>query len=296
MTASVLVPITITDTMLTSSTVAENEFPEWDSFTEYNIGDKVLSTATHRVYESLIDFNIGIDPTDINNQVGLGGYWLDFSATNRWGMFDTSSSSPTTATTTFTVVLAAGSFTGLYLGGMETNTTSGTVTITIKSAPGGATLYSSGAQPINPSTSSFTVNNLTSSATSETTLVFSTTAGKTISCGMLALGSITNLGQCLYGAKLKPKTYSYIDIDAFGNNTIVKRKSSTDMQCTVSVPIATANAVALAIQNVLATPAVWIASEVGNYSALTVFGLGSGEISYDQPDFAYLSLTVQGLV
>ena len=46
-------PITVTEGMIVSYTLPETDYPAWSSSTVYSIGDRVIDTTTHRVYESL---------------------------------------------------------------------------------------------------------------------------------------------------------------------------------------------------------------------------------------------------
>lgn len=79
----VIVPITLTDSILTASNVAENDHGIWDVGTNYNAGDYVISTATHRVFLSVAGANLGNDP-DADD----GTNWTFIGATNRWKAFD----------------------------------------------------------------------------------------------------------------------------------------------------------------------------------------------------------------
>jgi len=79
---SLLHPVNITPAMLTSTNIAEAEFPQWSNVATYALGDRVLKTSTHRVYESAIAGNTGNDPEN------LTGQWIDVGPTRRWAMFD----------------------------------------------------------------------------------------------------------------------------------------------------------------------------------------------------------------
>ncbi|WP_285303354.1 hypothetical protein, partial [Klebsiella pneumoniae] len=78
----VIPPLSITDSILTSSNVAETDYATWSSGTTYNIGDRVryVSTNIHKVYESLRVTNLNHDPT---TDTSSPPYWIEVSATNR---------------------------------------------------------------------------------------------------------------------------------------------------------------------------------------------------------------------
>lgn len=80
---NMIAPMPVGDAELVASNIAEEDHPEWAAGTAYAKGDRVISTLTHRIYESVRDANQGHDPV-----VDDGSNWLDISATNRWRAFD----------------------------------------------------------------------------------------------------------------------------------------------------------------------------------------------------------------
>lgn len=306
-TLSVLVPITITDAMLTSSTATEPSATEtaWNAATNYTVGTRVYRATTHRVYENLV---AGIDAT--LPELATAGYlttprWLDYSPTNRWAMFDNQVSTQTSQATPLTVVLQPGQFNSLYLGAIDADS----VSVTVKDAPGGNTVFSysgtlEGSAPddyyeyffdrFKPKTD-LILSGIDEYISASLTISLTKTSG-TILCGILSVGDLRPLGQTQYGAKAKPKTYSYIGIDDFGNNTIVRRKSAKDMSATAWLALSEANSVLDTITALLDVPCVWIASDADEYQGLRPFGLGSAEVSFDYPQDCLLSLEVKGLI
>jgi len=81
MTARMTPPITVTDAILTSSTVPENDHPVWDVSTTYDLADNVIKN--HKIYESVQGSNLGNDP-----ETDDGTWWTEGLATNRWKVFD----------------------------------------------------------------------------------------------------------------------------------------------------------------------------------------------------------------
>jgi hypothetical protein len=81
-------PIEITDSILHSTTAADESVAAWDSSTTYSKGD-VVAVDT-RKYESLIDSNADNYPPDWTVvEVGEDdAKWLDLGAINPWAMFD----------------------------------------------------------------------------------------------------------------------------------------------------------------------------------------------------------------
>lgn len=103
----ILRPYDISDTQLVSSNVTEDDYPEWDVSTAYDLGERVIVISHggspevfyHNVYESLIagtGTNTGNDPTaDLQWPEGTPVNWILVSKTNRWKMFDNQNSSQT---------------------------------------------------------------------------------------------------------------------------------------------------------------------------------------------------------
>ena len=86
---SVVQPVQLTDAMLISTDVAENDHPQWASGTTYAVGDRVILVSTHKIYESLQDANTGNDPRTALT------FWIEVGPTNRWAAFDSSVSTKT---------------------------------------------------------------------------------------------------------------------------------------------------------------------------------------------------------
>jgi len=97
-----LQPIAITEAVLTSSSVSEDDAIEWTAAGGYALGQRVIRRATHRVWESLLERNVGHDPAITT------GAWLDVGPTNRWAMFDQALGSVTTDEAPIVVTLRPG--------------------------------------------------------------------------------------------------------------------------------------------------------------------------------------------
>ncbi|MHB8808969.1 MAG: hypothetical protein ACYC9M_03010 [Desulfobulbaceae bacterium] len=70
------------DMTLTYTNVPNNTEPEYAAGTTYAVGNTVQISGLHRVYESLVDSNLGNYPPDNPAK------WLDLGATNAWKMLD----------------------------------------------------------------------------------------------------------------------------------------------------------------------------------------------------------------
>lgn len=308
----ILVPITLTDAMLSSSTIAEPDAGEtaWNAATSYTVGQRCIRTATHRVYENLI---AGVNATAPEDALtGATPRWLDYGPTNRWSAFDGIVNTPSTATTTFTYVLLPGFFNAIAFYGLD----GATITVSIKDAPSGSVFYSyTGSLLESPidyydyyfgalrPLSKLVLKDIGIYANPELTITVTATAGVTVSAGMIALGDLRSIvspdaafGGTQAGASAEPITYSYIKTDDFGRTTIKRRHSATGMRATVVLQRSDADAALATVQDVLDVPAAWIAADAPGFAGLNVFGLGSGSLVYEGPTYATLSLTVKGFI
>ena len=304
---SALVPLSITDAMLTSSTIAEPAAGEtaWVSAGTYALGDLRIRATTHRVYRCVLAHTgrTALPEVDLV-------YWLDVYATQKWSMFDAYASTQSSIATPLTVVLKPGFFNAFAMLGLD----GATATITYKDATGGATVYSSVISltedpldwydyafgVIKPKTK-VTIDDLTPYPDPELTISITATSG-TVKCGMLAIGDMRNLldsaefGGTQYGATAEPITYSYIKTDEYGNTVIKKRSTATDMKIRIVLPKANSDFALATVQSLLDVPAVWVASDQSGYAGLTVFGLASGSLSYESFTYDTFSINVKGMI
>jgi hypothetical protein len=100
---NIIRPSTITADKLHSSTVPETDYAEYAAGTTYADGDKVIVAASHKIYESLQDGNVGHAVTDT-------AWWLDCGYTNRWKSFDQKVTSQSSQASEMTWVFELGTY------------------------------------------------------------------------------------------------------------------------------------------------------------------------------------------
>lgn len=97
----VIIPYQITEAMMLSSNVVEDDYPAWNAATTYSTDTRVI--RNHRIYR-WVAASTGQDPeTDISNT-----YWLDIGATNRWRAFDSRLGSATSRAETIEYTVRLG--------------------------------------------------------------------------------------------------------------------------------------------------------------------------------------------
>lgn len=302
---SVLVPIEIVDSILVSSSAAETDYAPWNGATTYATDQYCISTVTHRIYKSMKDGNVGKDPTDIANRTGTTVWWQDVGPTNKWAMFDGEVSTQTVVASPLTVVLRPGFFNAFYMGAIDAEQ----IDCVVTDAPGGNVIWSfsgalEGSAPADyyeywftafkPMTD-FLANGIDQYNDAELSVTLSKASG-TVKVGVLSVGDLRPLGNTQYGAKAKPKTYSYIKVDEFGKTKIVRRKAAKDLSLTAWIKTEEANSVVDTLTEVLDVPCVWIGHSLPEYAGLRAFGLGRGEVSYDKPKDCLLTIDVEGMI
>jgi hypothetical protein len=302
---NILMPLTITDAMLTSSTLAEPAASEtaWVSAGTYVAGDKRIRTSTHRVYNCILGHTgrTALPEADTT-------YWEDYDPTSKWAPFDSYVSTPASLASPLTYVLLPGFFDAISMYGL-----SGTgVTITHKATAGGTVLetrtISLYAESLGLYEYLFGVKSPKSKIVetdfeirpaSEVTITVTGTA--TVAMGMCNIGTYRSLvsdwGGTQYGASVEPVTTSRVSTDSTTGKVTIKRgNAATGLRASVALPLADANYALQSVQEVLDVPVSWIATSATGYEGLNVFGLGSANLSYAGPDLVQLNINVKGMI
>lgn len=294
-------PVAITDAMLISSTRAENDYTAWASGATYALAARVISTTTHRIYESVQAGNLNHNPTTDD-----GSWWIDVGPTNRWAMFDQTVGTVTAQATPLTVVLAPGAVTALALLDIE----GADVTVTMTDTPGGTVVYSHTAALIEDDppvvdwwtyyTSEFAqrasviLDGLPYYATCRLTVAI--TAVATARCGTLAAGRSVTIGKTLAKPKIGITDYSRKETDEWGVTSVVQRAYARRIDVDVLLDSVLVDSVALALAQVRATPVVWIGDNLGHYDSMMIYGwVRDWDIVIAGPVISEARLTIEGL-
>ena len=309
----ILVPKTLLDSMLSSSSIAEPDVAMgeviWNAATSYIVGQLVILVATHRVYQCLI---AGVNATSPHlSLTGTTPRWQDIGPTNRWAAYDGEISTASTQVSSVQWVLRPGIITAICCYGLQ----GGGINISYKDAPGGTVVRNFDQALYLPPVDFWDYRfggvrqrtkalcaDLTPYVDAEVTITVTADGGGTAKVGMIAFGDLRTLvgqenrGGTQYDASVKPISSSYVAFDAFKKLTIKRRPSTTDMQISVVMPIEDANPALSTMQEVLDVPVAIIGSDFDDYSGLNVFGLTSSSLSYPGPKRAQLNIDVIGLI
>lgn len=306
---SILVPLTLSDAMVTACSIAEPDTTTgevaWVSGMTYTAGQEVIRAETHRVYRRETNGVSTVAPElDTAN-------WTDIRPTNKWAAFDGEISTQSTDTTELSWTLRTGFFNAVSLYNLEGEE----VQLVVKDTPGGTVIFDSTEDLIEPvpdwyewffspivSASKLLFKDIVPYADAEMTLTVRSSTGLPVKCGMAAIGDLRPLlgsaewGGTLGGAKAEPKSFSYIKTELDGTTRIVKRRSATDNSFSVALPRDVADYALSCVQEVLDVPCAVIGTATPGFQGLNTFGLASGSLSYDSFGTATLTINVKGLV
>jgi hypothetical protein len=269
-TLQLIQPITVTDAVLASSTVPENDAIEWSSTATYALGARVMRATTHRLYENLTAANVGNDPA------GVSGQWLDIGPTKRWAMFDEALGTSTASVNSIQVVLNADAANAVAL-----------LDVVATSVRVRATGYD---RTTDAGAGAITFLDLPANAGTVTVTIAGTGP---VSVGTLLIGSVTTLGLTEASPTAGITDFSRKDVDQFGEVTIVERAWAKRMTARALIRTDAVDMVANRITAVRAQPSLWIGQT--GLDSLTVYGFFK-DFSIELGDtVSKLSLSIEGL-
>lgn len=299
----VIPPITVTDAMLTSSTVPETDYTAWSSGTTYAAEAyvRVVSANYHKVFQSVQNSNQNHDPVTDD-----GTWWVEIGPTNRWKMFDLLRSTGTAATSVITVVITPGQrVDSIGLVGLV-----GT-DVAIGETVGGGGVYSYSASLNTRPTStwyeyffgafSFKTAlvrvDLPPISTAVITVTVVNSGGGAVEIGGVVLGMSVYLGATQYDATSDALNFSTVTRDFAGNATMVQRrtvpKTNQRVVCTKdNVPKV------IAVRTSLdAVPALWSGIDDADHAyfePLLILGFYRAfPVAIDGPEHATINLELE---
>ncbi|KQM56702.1 hypothetical protein ASE69_03555 [Sphingomonas sp. Leaf208] len=263
-------PVTIDGAALANSSVTEDDYPEWAASATYATGTRVVKAATHRVYESAANANVGNDPA------GVSGKWLDVGPTNRWAMFDQALGSVTSAADTITVALdvtGADAVALLDVTGAAVRVQADGYDRTTDVAAGAITFLD---LPL---------------VTGRVTVTIAGTVQ--VSVGTLLIGRLRSLGITEASPTAGITDFSRKVVDDFGDVTVVQRAWSKRMAAKALIRTDAVDVVANRLAAVRARPSLWIGR--AGLDSLTVYGFFKDFSIEVGVNVSKLSLTIEGL-
>lgn len=296
----VVPPLTITDAILTSTSVAESE-PVYASGTTYAAGDQVRGNTTdtaHTVFRSLQASNSGHALTDT-------AWWEEVGPTNRWKMFDLLRNTGTVAASPMTIVLTPGQrVNSLALVGLEADAYS------ISVIRDGQTVYTRSGSLLRRNTVTWSDYFFGAFVFQENVALFDlppyvdaeihielTRSNGDITCGGLIVGTSVYLGEVELNPEDDAINFSQIERDDFGEAALIPRRSIPKTTQVVWCDKANVNKVRAARESLNAVPALWSGLDDatdGYFEALLIVGIYRRfTINLAHPSLAQISLELE---
>jgi len=262
----VIKPITITDSMLSYSSVTEPGAGEtaYNAGTNYGLGAtcSVIATDSHKTYESLIAGNLGNTPADNPDKWEYTGY------TNRWRVFDETRNLQTSSASPLVITLEPGeTISAFALIGMD-NIESVTVSMTQDAIEYYTYTEDLVTREVLDWYDFFYADFVTRPATARfdlpalhdplITFTFTTSSGN-CEVGRIAIGKHTDIGIFkLDGASMPTINYSVVDRDEFGNAVLTPRVDIPTLKGQLSIEANNLNKVRKVFKDLNGRAAVWV--------------------------------------
>ena len=303
----VIIPTLITDAMLVSSGVPENDYAVWSGATAYIVGQRCILISTHKIYECLTN-NTNASP-DLNVN-GTTPKWLEISATNRWKSFDNKLGDQTSHSSIIQYEISPGMVTSIALFNLDATT----VNITMRYG-GSTVVYSqTGVELISTQNIIDGFSYFFNRIIYKTELAFLDLppfAGTitidiiknsgVAKVGEIVVGMTQQLGLTQYSPIISIMDYSRKDVDTFGNYIILQRAYSSRLSCDMWIPSEIVDEIKRILVLYRATPIVWIGAEnpddmTSMYASMMIYGFyKSFNIVISNFNSSACSLEIEGL-
>lgn len=294
----IIEPVPVDDTNFVSSTVPENDFPEFDPATTYNLGDRVIvTTGYHLVYESLENNNLGKFPPD--NPLS----WVEVGPTNRWALFDQSGGTVTTGNSPLEFSVTGDRATSLGLFELQANSVRVRAFNAIEGTYYDKTYILEDKAIVEDwfayffakidQQSELIVTDIP--PVSDSTYTITLESGGEVKVGTFVMGQFETFGFAEYGVRVGIIDYSRKEVDQFGRATFVQRGFAKRMDVTIWLDRSATDAVQRRLAQLRATPVIWVGANE-QYESMTVYGIYrdfSVDIAY--PTKSLCTLQIEGL-
>ena len=303
---SIVEPVTISNGMVTSSNIPENDYSAWvggSPATTYALGDRVILTSTHKIYESLQNSNTNHNPETET------AWWIEVSPTNKWKAFDTSSTTQTLASGISPPVITYDFELGQAVNCVAFLNVTGCNTIeVIMDDPVYGIVYDETISLARIPLSSdwwawffgqkreknqYVALDLPSYPNATITVTLDGTP--TLGVGIIMFGQQQSFSLGMqYGARLGIQDYSRKETNDFGDTVFVVRAFAKRATYDVFLENEELDSFQNYLSNIRATPCLWVGSN--EFEATTIFGFYKNfDILLNYPNHSECSLDIEGL-
>jgi len=292
-----------TDFALTSTNVADSQYPVWDASTSYSAGDIIYLTDNHCEYKALTD-NSGKYPAESPTD------WEWLGTTNRWRMFDQYLNTATENNGNIDFKITAYSTEAFYLANIEATN----LTIEVTDNKTGEIIESENVNlMLDPADwldyfyGDWYLYNKDSFVYFRKTLVEDVTyhividnRDKTAKAGIFIVGSFKDIGVSLTNANLSALDYSIVETDSNTGITFLQQGNyAKTLDLDVLTNTGGLDVVYRVLTGIRGKPMVFVADNRDNesLSSLAVFGyLKKFEAVLKTRRETLLTLNLQGLI
>jgi hypothetical protein len=301
-----LMPLSITDAMLLSSSVPENDYPVWSPIVNYSVGNRVIRPTTHCCYECLTAGVSSAFPE--NSTSGTSPRWFDLGPTNRWAKFDSMVNTKSIVDTgVITESFAFGAINGLVF--LEIDADS----IEVEMVRDSTTVYSRKNSLKGYRITTWYEFFFTRREGRDTDLaiidipkysdgIITVTITKSlgpVECGGLVPGNTTDLGKTQKrGFSLGIKDFSIKDTDTFGRTKLLERNFAKKMQGVTKFTHNNAEKIFKYLAKNRAKLGVWLPEDSSGFSHTYVYGFCTDFriIEEEAPVAGILNFEVEGVI
>lgn len=296
-------PVPVTDAMLVSTNVAETDYPAWNSGATYALGDRVILTSTHKIYESIQSGNTNKNPASERL------WWVEVGPTNRWKAFDTSNTTQTVtdggSPPTIAYTLRPGQAINALAVLNVTNCTELHVQVV---NPGKGNVYDKKidftALPLSSTwwdwffgqrrapTQSVMLD-LPAFPSADLKLTF--IGGAELAVGVIMFGQQQRYGLGIrYGARVGIQDYSRKETNEFGDTTLIRRAFAKRARFDMLIERGEVDPLQNCLAGIRAVPCLWVGTN--EYEATVVYGFYRNfDILISYPEHADCELEIEGL-
>lgn len=297
---TLVLPVTVDAVALADTNVAEAE-AAWSGVTTYASGNVVRRTVgnVHRRYSSLQNTNLNRVPEFEPD------WWLDEGPTNRWAMFDDTTTTVTTNADLIEVEIQVPDgqrADTVYLAALDGRTAriqvvdpiAGLVhdeTYSLQDVGAVTDLWTYFKLPILRK-AELLVTDLPDGAGSTITVTIEK-PGATAGCGHLVLGQQMTLGKTKWGVQTSVRDYTRPLENDFGDREFIEGPYRKLANCELIIPNTLKDAVEHQLIEIRGKPRLFIADD--RFTTLAVFGVATWTVGMDMPpDYSTGSLQIEG--
>lgn len=293
----ILAPVRITDGMLLSSNLPENDHPEWSAGQTYAAGARVKVAALHSIFEA-VKTTTGEPPQT------SPAAWLRAGPTNRWAMFDDLIGTASTGINGITIELRPGAVSAIAVIGARN---AGAVHVTLTDPAEGIVFDKTTQLTSYAAITNWWEYFFSEIAEKETVVVDDIPlyrnatvrielAGSNVSVSTIAVGLLKTYGDGVVESspQIGIDDYSVKRKDEFGNVTLVERSWARRVNWRLKVKNSEVDFLFNTLTALRARPAIYIGSDV--IDNLSVYGYYKDfSITVAYPNHSDVSIQIEGV-